>query len=187
MESSIISQYLGESTGIPVAGTTIYLYYGNPTPIIIPPTPVETPPIGPYTKSPSNPILISGQCQNNILPENLVFEGGKYWVLVTDRCINGGVISLVSSTDLVSWSYEEVILSSTIVNDPGRTFDSPCIVKANGIWYLFYSNFYGTWNFTSPAPIGIAKSTSGNILGPYTEIQRDIILAGGQDGWCTCC
>ena len=169
---------------IPVSGTSVYIYYGNAVPVVPPTVPFATPPVGPFTKYTDNPILIPDQCQTNILPENLVFDGGKYWVLVTDRCgENGGVLSLVSSIDLITWVYEGIILSSTIVNDPGRTFDSPCIVRADNTWYIFYSNFYGTWNFTSPAPIGIAKSTTGLIMGPYVELQRDKLKTGPEGSW----
>ena len=163
---------------IPVSGTTVYIYYGNTFPTI-PQTPVAKPPVGPYTKYTGNPITISGlSCQNQVLPENLVYDGGKYWVLISNRCINPCPLSLISSTDLITWVHEGIILSAS-----DRYFDAPCLVKADNTWYIFYSNYNGSWSESNPAPIGIAKSTTGNIMGPYTELNRYILTCGTSPAW----
>ena len=105
--------------GIPTSGTTVYVYYGNGSPTLPSTDPVEAPPIGPYTKYSGNPITVTGlSCQNQVLPENLVFDGGKYWIIISNRCTNPCPLSLISSTDLITWVHEGIILS-----DPGRYLD----------------------------------------------------------------
>ena len=41
---------------ITISGTSVYIYYGNPAPSVAP-NPIEGPPVGPFTKSLSNPIV----------------------------------------------------------------------------------------------------------------------------------
>ena len=62
------------------------------------------------------------------------------------------------------------------------TWIAPCYCKANNTWYIFYSNYYGTWSESNPAPIGIARSTTGNIMGPYEELNRAILTCGTSPG-----
>lgn len=62
---------------IPTAGTTVYLYYGNPSPPpLTEPDPVETPPIGPWSRAAGNPIVpISGPSNGrSLLAENIVYD-----------------------------------------------------------------------------------------------------------------
>jgi hypothetical protein len=164
---------------IPVSGTSVYIYYGNAAPTIPPQVPVVTPPIGPFAKYSGNPITVSGlSCSDNVLPENLVYDGGKYWIIISNRCTTPCPLSLISSTDLITWVHEGVILSAS-----DRYFDAPCLVQADNTWYIFYSNYDGSWSESNPAPIGIAKSTTGNIMGPYTELNRYILTCGNAGTW----
>ena len=139
---------------------------------------VLLPPTGPFTKAPQNPFTVEGAPYGSsyLLPENLVFHQGKYWVLVADRGPGPekGVLSLVASTDLVHWKYEGIILSADIVGDPGREFDSPHILQHNGTWYVVYSHYHGEYTEDNTAPIGIAHSTGG-ILGPYVEDNPNLL------------
>lgn len=144
---------------------------------------VQYSPLDSLKKLGCNPINISGApyWYNEIIAENLVEYNGKYWVIVTDRGRNPWVISLLSSSDLVNWKYEKILLSDQIINDPGREFDAPCIVHGNNAWYIFYGSYKGSIN--SCYPIGIAKSRSDNILGPYTEINKRLLNPGRNGSW----
>ena len=70
---------------IPIAGTSVYIYYGNPSPTIPPPDPIEGPPVGPFTKSLINPIVPAGDpgIGEGLLAENIVYDdaSGHYWML----------------------------------------------------------------------------------------------------------
>lgn len=86
---------------LPVAGLTVYMYYGNPTPVIIPGDPVETPPSGPYTKNPTKIIPINVPVgRTNLLAENIVFDNvtGHYWMVLTDQT-SVATVCLVYSDD----------------------------------------------------------------------------------------
>ena len=81
---------------IPDDGTTVYIYYGNPTPPAIPtPDPVETPPIGPWVKEAGNPIIPAGDPGDDgisLLAENMVYDDvtEHYWLVFADYS-QGGV------------------------------------------------------------------------------------------------
>ncbi len=169
---------------IPVGGTTVYIYYGNPAPTVPPATPISLPPIGPFTKASGNPFTVAGapNGSNYLFPENLIYDGSTYWVLVTDRSINPNVLSLVSSTDLSNWTYRGIILDQTVVGDPGRNFDTGHILQSGGNWYVVYGSWTGPISTANPVTIGIARSTTG-ILGSYLEITRTLLPAGTASSW----
>jgi hypothetical protein len=180
---------------IPVAGTTIYLYYGNPaaaTPAA--PAPVPVPPTGPFTKAADNPQKLlnwpscDGSATPQLLPENMVQSDGKYYLVVTDRQCDAGSIALLSADSPSGpWTYEKKILTGAMLDaqgDPRDVLDSPNLVKDGDNWYLFYSHLYGWgWNDSgSPAVIGVAKSTTG-ILGPYTEADQPALSTDQTGSW----
>ena len=94
------------------AGTTIYMYYGNPAPVIPPPDPVETPPSGPYTKDPGNPIVPIGDAGNgaSLCAENIVYDDatGHYWMVFANYRSGGQSVGLVWSddpTNTAAWNW----------------------------------------------------------------------------------
>ena len=70
---------------IPIAGTTIYLYYGNPEASTTLADPDQNPPIGPFTRDINNPINPIGDPGNgaSLFAENIVYDSvtGHYWMV----------------------------------------------------------------------------------------------------------
>ena len=147
---------------VPVAGTTIYMYYSNPGaafPSPAPPTTTDLPPTGPWTNV--SGLTISG-LNGGLLAENMVEDGGTYWQLFTDRNACNGQLGLAKNTtgnpaNPGGWSWwndlqiDFSVRNSTAMfaGDPRLNtnagnllnpyLDSPHIVKGDdGSWYLFY-------------------------------------------------
>ena len=178
---------------IPLTDTLIHIYYGNPAPGSPASDPAPQPPTGPFTKLPGNPITVSG-CPNQILPENIVVDGDKLWLIVANRCTSPNSLALLShplnDTNLTAnWTFEKTVLSGSIIGDADRQLDSPHIVQSGANWYLFYSTFKFRssecgcyWNESYPATIGIAKSENG-IDGNYMELNSAILTTSATGGW----
>lgn len=63
-------------------------------------------------------------------------EFDQYWMLITTRENNHGVIALYTSKDLKSWKYDRVFFK----NDAGSwNMECPTLIKYNDFWYLSYS------------------------------------------------
>lgn len=182
---------------IPVAGTTVYLYYGNNSATTPTATPVPVPPTGPFTKDSNNPQVISGgpSCWRGsktpeLLPENMVMSGATYYLVATDRqCDAGGIDLLSAPSPDGPWTFDKRILTRADLHAQGEArdvLDSPHLVQDGTNWYLFYSHFYGAapyWDRASRrAPIGLAESTNG-IDGQYRQINPNVLPAGGTGSW----
>ncbi len=165
---------------LPTGGMTVYLYYGNPAPVIIPPGPaVETPPNGPYTKDPANPIIPIGVPvgRTSLLAENIVYDDvtGHYWMVLTDQT-SGSAVCLVYSddpTNPAAWSWFSGPHANGAVIP---TAIAPHIMKSGSTWYIFY----GDRSVASPYPISVATSTS--VSGPYTKVA-EVLPAGPAGSW----
>jgi len=171
---------------IPVAGTAIFLYYGNATP----PGPaiVEGPPDGPYTKV-DDPIIPIGDPQNGekLLPENMVYddETGHWWLIFNNYRSGPSSIGLAWSDDPTNpnaWHWYE---GNPIVT----AGDAPHIMKEGDTWYVFYGDLSEWINFPNIRwDVAVSRSTTG-ITGPYDgtihqygHTGRDIVLPHGGDG-----
>ena len=151
---------------IPLAGTTIYLYYGNPSPPG-PPIPdlVEVPPIGPWDDHADNPIVPIGDPGggSGLLAENIIYDDvtGHYW-LVFAVYRGGSSVGLAWSddpADPTAWNWQGIVITSA---------NAPHLIEHGGIWYIFYAdkaNFGGS-PYPSSRPISVA--TSASVGGPYT-------------------
>lgn len=63
-------------------------------------------------------------------------EDGYYYMLVTTRKMNIGVIDQYRSADLKNWSYDEIFY----INDSGTyNMECPTFIKYNGYYYLAFS------------------------------------------------
>ena len=156
-------------------GTTIYMSYGNPAPVIPPPDPVETPPSGPYTKDPGNPIVPIGDAGNgaSLCAENIVYDDatGHYWMVFANYRSGGQSVGLVWSddpTNTAAWNW----YSGSVI----PLANAPHIMKYGSTWYIFYADR------TNPAPYPISVATSPNVNGPYTFIQ-EVLTAGSPGSW----
>ncbi len=142
---------------LPTAGTTIYIYYGNSSPTAPSSTPVETPPVGPFTRAAGNPITPIGAGGNvSLLAENIVFDPvtQHYWMCLANY--STAAISLCWSdtpTNPASWTWGGNVVTTFTNFFSG----APHLLHHNGTWYLFYAD----------RP-NLMVATSSNAGGPYT-------------------
>ena len=157
---------------IPIEGTTLYLYYGNPNPPVQ--TIVETPPTGPWTRAPGNPIVPAGGPPNgqSLLAENIVYDNltAHYWMVHANY--NDGGVGLVWSdtpTDPASWHWSGTVIPQA---------NAPHILQSNNKWYIVFSD-WSTPSTTTRHPIQIMEATS--IAGPYSN--RTTLLSPEPGTW----
>jgi hypothetical protein len=155
---------------IPVGGTQIYLYYGNPNPTIPQQTAVDVPPSGPFTKALANPIVPIGDPGGgtNLLAENIVFDSatGHYWMVFSNyRDGSIGIIWSDNPSNPNSWNWSNPIGSG----------QAPHLIQYQGLWYLFYAD-------GNPHSINVRVSSSVN--GPYQtpSPNPNPLLVAGR-GW----
>ena len=155
---------------IPVAGTTVYLYFGNPSPPGAPPGELmEVGPIGPWDRQ-TDYIVPTGTGSpangNNLLAENMVYDDvtGLYWLVFANY--NNGSVGLVSTDnpdDPASWDWHED-------NPVVPSANAPHIIYYDGLWYIFYADqTYGM----PGRPISV--SYSADIGGPYTKVTPPVL------------
>lgn len=147
---------------IPAGGTTIYLYYDNPSaefPSPLPPSTTNLPPTGPWTNVPG--LVINGS-PGSLLAENMVKDGSTYWQLFTDRSACNGQLGFAynntgNPANNTGWNWSgDVTIDFSIRNstpmfagdprmntNPGNLLnpylDCPHVEKGDdGYWYLFY-------------------------------------------------
>jgi predicted GH43/DUF377 family glycosyl hydrolase len=168
---------------LPPAGTTVYLYYGNPSPPpLTEPDPVETPPIGPWTRAAGNPIVPIGGPSNgrSLLAENIVFddETGHYWLVFANY--NNGSVGLAWSDDPANpaaWHWHGTVVASA---------NAPHIWEHGGTWYIFYADRAHRASdmpgYSGPYPDSypISVATASSIGGPYTF---DRIVLTSTEPW----
>jgi uncharacterized repeat protein (TIGR01451 family) len=138
---------------IPLAGTSIYIYYGNLNPAS---NLVEMPPIGPWTRAIGNPIIPEGATGTSLLAENIVYDSAtsKYWMALANYSQSS--IALVSSTNptnAADWTWEGNVIFPTSMFS-----GAPHLIKQNETWYLFYADFPN-----------IRVATSLTVGGPYSN------------------
>ena len=127
--------------GIPTTGTIVYVYYGNASPTVSSLDPVETPPIGPYTRDIANPIVPIDDPGTgaSLLAENIVYDpvSGHYWMVFANYRSGSYGVGLVWSdtpTDPTSWHWHGNIYTA----GSSGSF-APHILYENGLWYVFFA------------------------------------------------
>ncbi len=180
---------------IPIGGTTIFMYYDNPSATFPPPEPpivVDLPPTGPWTNIPG--VTVAGS-PGSLLAENMVEDGGNFYQLFTDRSSCNGQIGFAINTsgnpgNPTGWSWlgdvtiDFSIRNSTprfsgdprLNNNPGNLLnpylDSPHIEKGDdGYWYLFYHWIVGGdahGGYGTPTSVFTSQTPFGEFNdGPY--------------------
>jgi len=147
---------------IPISGTTVYMYYGNPDAVITPPDPVETPPVGPFTRAVDNPINPIGDPGGgaSLLAENIVYDDvtGHYWMVFANYRGGSQGVGLVWSdtpADATSWHWFGNVYNHT---GGGGSF-APHIIKEDGLWYIFFARWPDIVYMTSPTIDGTYSPT----------------------------
>jgi len=143
---------------LPIAGDSIYVYYGNPSPSLPAPQVIEVPPTGPFTKAIDNPVVPIGDPGSGAsLPaENIVFDSvtSHYWWVFADYRDNSvGLVWSDTPTSASSWHWLGDVISYA---------NAPHIIQWKGLWYIFYADRQsGTWG-------DISVDTSSSVSGPYS-------------------
>ncbi len=120
------------------SGTEVFVYYGNPSPVLPPSGPTDVPPTGPFARAVGNPIVPVGGPANGagLLAENIVFDSatGHYWLVCSNYGTTAGVALVWSDspTNPGSWNWY-----GNIVDVDGSL--GPHLIQHNGTWYLFYA------------------------------------------------
>jgi hypothetical protein len=126
---------------LPASGTTVYLYFGNAAPTLPSFDPVESPPIGPYTRDTGNPIVPIGDPGTgaSLLAENIAYDPvtGHYWMVFANYRSGSQGVGLVWSdtpTDATSWHWHGNIYTAGTSGSY-----APHIIYENGLWHVFFA------------------------------------------------
>lgn len=136
----------------------------------------------------------------NAMRPFLYFEGGIYYLLyeryrplsLVLSWIKGrkwhSEIAMSWSADLRRWT-KPVTLIKPEMNwhraEGNESVSNPCLVKQNGIYYLYYSAslvYIKDCGFNEPDCIGLAKGKS--ITGTYELLREPVIRVNQEDPWC---
>src|SRR5271157_507514 len=161
---------------IPVGGTTVYLYYGNPS--ASGGVPVAVPPTGPFTKASGNPIVPLGDPGGgqNLLAENIVYDSatGKYWMVFAALGRGIGLAWSNTPADPTSWNWGGIVYNIGLGT---ATSWASCLVHYNGTWYIFFADF-------TKSPITISAITATSVTGPYGS--PTVVLQAAPGTWENC-
>jgi hypothetical protein len=168
---------------IPAVGTTVFLYYGNPSAVASPPVPVAGPPLGPFTKAQGNPIVPIGDpgAGQDLLAENIVYDSvtQHYWMVFSiyrDADPGVGLMWSDNPTDPTSWNWYGNVYTNPTPFVIGMSW-APCLVQYNGTWYLFFSDWSGPFD----NPHSIVVSTATSVTGPYST--PTVVLSPAPGTW----
>ncbi|MCU0458726.1 MAG: DUF2341 domain-containing protein [Bacteroidales bacterium] len=155
---------------LPASGTSVMVYYGNPSPEMPTQDPVETPPVGPFTRAVGNPVVPAGATGTSLLAENIVYDpvSGHYWMCLANY--SQSCISLCWSdtpTDPSSWTWGGNVVTTFTTFYSG----APHLMFHDGLWYLFYAD----------RP-NIEVATATNIEGPYTIQPTPVLQPSAPTG-----
>lgn len=116
--------------------------------------------------------LMSG---NPILPvptadPDILYANGKYYIYTTATGPNNSQFHAYSSSDLLSWNDEGVVLDLNNVSWAHTGGWAPCVLARNGNFYMY---------FTAAKQIGVAVSTSPT--GPFVDRGSALATGDGTD------
>ncbi|HWV71397.1 MAG TPA: family 43 glycosylhydrolase [Pseudosphingobacterium sp.] len=116
--------------------------------------------------------LMSG---NPILPiatadPDIIYTNGKYYIYPTATGPNASQFHAYSSTDLLNWTDEGIVLDLANVNWAHTDGWAPSVVERNGKYYFY---------FTAAKKIGVAVATSPT--GPFVDKGSALATGDGTD------
>lgn len=94
-----------------------------------------------WIKIPEDTFQASAQYEANDFRDPYVFwveEKQEYWMLITTRVDQTGVIARYRSTDLTNWEDEGIFFTNDLGND--SNLECPSLVHYQGKWYLTFSD-----------------------------------------------
>ncbi|MBU3110160.1 glycoside hydrolase family 32 protein [Clostridium lacusfryxellense] len=94
-----------------------------------------------WTKIPANTFFPSEQYSADDFRDPYVIyneDYKQYWMLITTRQNNKGVIALYTSPDLKKWADEGILFTNDMGND--SNMECPTLIKYGKYWYLTFSD-----------------------------------------------
>ena len=94
-----------------------------------------------WTKVPEDTFFASEKYSSDDFRDSYVIyneEYKQYWMLITTRQNNMGVIALYTSEDLKKWKDEGVLFTNDMGSD--SNMECPSLLKFKGYWYLSFSD-----------------------------------------------
>ena len=123
----------------------------------------------------------------------------KYLMYVVGIHNKRGAVSCFSSSDLLTWQFEKFVLTSgelAPLNPAWGAFESPFVVKKDGLYYLFITytngaddNYNNTFVFCSNDPLSFGEYNGNEGTQPITTIQAhapEILESNGKYYITTC-
>lgn len=143
--------------------------------------------MGHEIKMTGNPVLSSHR-------DHMIIRENSTWIMYVSGVKDGfGCISCHTSNDLINWQFSNYALTSSDnapLNPAWGAFESPYIVKYNGMFYLFttytdcqYKNYQNTFVFCSADPFNFGNYTGDNhseiVIAEVKSHAGEIILDNG--------
>jgi beta-fructofuranosidase len=128
-----------------------------------------------WTKIPGDTIFAASQYSKDDFRDPYVFynqEDNKYWMLITSRKDNKGVIVRYTSEDLKVWTDTGVFFANDTDN---ASLECPQLFKLGSNWYLTFSDQ------SAPDPFGkqvVHYRIANSSVGPFTKQSWDDSLDG---------
>jgi len=94
-----------------------------------------------WSKIPEDTFLASAQYSADDFRDSYVIyneDYKQYWMLITTRKNNMGVIALYTSDDLKKWTDEDVLFTNDMGSD--SNMECPTLIKYGKYWYLTFSD-----------------------------------------------
>jgi predicted GH43/DUF377 family glycosyl hydrolase len=112
---------------------------------------------------------------NPILPAptadpDIIYTNGRYYIYTTATGPNASQFHAYSSTDLLNWTDEGIVLDLANVSWSQRDGWAPSVVERNGKFYFYY---------TASKKIGVAVSSSP--IGPFKDKGSALAIGDGPD------
>lgn len=123
-----------------------------------------------WTKIYSDTFFASSQYSKNDFRDPYVFynqDDNKYWMLITTRKDDTGVIAKYTSDDLKNWTDGGVFFTNDMNNS---NLECPTLIKYGSYWYLTFSDQ------SNPDPYGnriVHYRKTNSLNEPFTKPERD--------------
>jgi len=98
-----------------------------------------------------------------------VEEENQYWMLITTRCGDEGVLAKYTSKDLKTWKDEGIFFKNDMGTD--SNLECPSLIQYQNKWYLSFSDQWPDRQFH--------YRVSDSINGPFEKLEQELIDGNG--------
>jgi len=125
-----------------------------------------------WTKCPEDTFYASDKYSKDDFRDPYVLyveEESLYWMLVTGRCENQGVLIKYTSKDLKTWAEEGIFFENDMNSD--TNLECPSLLQYKGKWYLTFSDQWPNRQFH--------YRVSDSVYGPFEKPAQDVFDGNG--------